>query len=806
MIESDLHKKGFLYSHAGKVSTEKFSFLLDRKSHIDKILAGIKRAKLIEEDYLDKEDSVDDELQNQINDIEDNDIFTKEYETKHISDLNEQKLKYFSNVKNPCTYIESKIKNKTRNKNIIKPKKNNGDDNNNNNGDDNNNNGDDNNKKTSNEIKAKEELKKLIFSSNNKFNYYYHLLHHTDNSNYYSEDENNNMIIFGPEVNATRYNPKLEYIYPKIIYSPSFKLMSGRYDYQILSNLVKSKLEKSKNKKKEIEKEKRMQKIKESVNAKLDTLYKFPTFYNEKNNEFIKNNEQLREMRELKRNESLIVDTPMIKNKILGDIEMEKQLQRGDLPEHHDVRIRNQKAFNSCLNKNDNKALEQIGGNRSNSLLLYDNNTINNETSLINNKNNSNINNNSSLNNNDTLYTSNALKNEYATLYNTNSNNNESNNNSNINFQNKSNSINIGFNNNNLITRMKNLKNINNNVNQKYFKKINVFKDQKKTFYTTSKSNIFKNMNKTSMSKMNKTIGTNIFQKKSGSTYNFNGKTYSRFFSKNNSLTNINSNKLKLKTINFDKMLSRQYLDNLDYEEEPLHPQVNPKYTYVQPKCIMKVVYANKTYHKSIKKFEGLGEEVTFDADKLFYKYNDHFPTKSFYFNKMSGRSSSIDGCLPSYMVNLGNRNSCIDFNDKSYKLNNFSEGKLKEQRSSFNQHKSFNSKLNMNSIILKEINKKKEENSEICQIYKKLKGENKNVRRKKKEIPGQRFMSISLKKNADNILPEFYRVNLDKVDFFRNRIDGITLKTYNKSIDERKQLLSNHDKKIFLVNTQNLS
>jgi hypothetical protein len=685
MIGSDFLKKGFLYSHAGKVSTEKFSYLLDRKSHIDKILAGIKREKIIETDFLDKEESVD-ELENQINDIEDENIFTNEYETKHISDLNEQKLKYFSNVKNPCTYIESKIKNRTRNN--YKLKKNNNNENNENNE-----------KKISNQTKAKEELKKLIHSSN-KFNYYYHLLHHTDNSNYYSEDENN-LIIFGPEVNATRYNPKLEYIYPKIIYSPSFKLMSGRYDQQFLSAIVRNKIEKNKNKKKEMEREQRMQKIKESVNSKMDTIYKFPTFYNEKNNEFVKNNEKIREMKELKRSESLVVDTPMIKEKILGDIEMEKQLQRGMLPEHHDVRIRTEKAFNSYLNKNYDKTLEQIGGNKSKSL-LYDNNTINNEPSLINNKNNSNINNNnnSSLNNNDTIYTSNAIKNEFATLYNTNSNNNESNSNSYFNIQHKNNSINIGFiNNNHLMKKMQNLNNNSKNINQSHFKKLNLFKNQQKSLYNTSQSNIFKNIKQLYSSKMNKTIGTNIYHKKDS---NYIGKTNSHFYHSNSSLMNKNSTKLK--SINFDKMLSRQYLDNLNYEEEPLHPQVNPKYNLVHPKCIMKVVYANKTYHKSIKKFEGLGEEVTFDADKLFYKYNDHFPTKSFYFNKMSGRSSSVDGCLPSYMVNLGNRNSCLDFNDKSYKLNYFSEGHLKEQRSSFNQHKSFNSKLNMNLLNLKDI------------------------------------------------------------------------------------------------------
>ena len=106
-----IKKNESLYSHTGKAASQKFSYLLDRKSHIDKILAGKKRVKIVETDFIDKEESFD-EFENQINDIEEEDIFTKEYKKKHILDLNDQKLKYFSNVKNPCTYIESKIKTK----------------------------------------------------------------------------------------------------------------------------------------------------------------------------------------------------------------------------------------------------------------------------------------------------------------------------------------------------------------------------------------------------------------------------------------------------------------------------------------------------------------------------------------------------------------------------------------------------------------------------------------------------------------------------------------------------------------------
>ena len=361
------------------------------------------------------------------------------------------------------------------------------------------------------------------------------------------------------------------------------------------------------------------------------------------------------------------------------------------------------------------------------------------------------------------------------------------------------------------LNKMKAIKNYNDNSqdnnSQKNFRKINFIQkkkferlmEPKKTMYNTSSaSNLFIDYNKVNRAsiKMNRTSGIGIFKKKNNSR---------KINNLNNPMNNINSSTGK--TVNFEKMLSREYLNNQGMVREPLHPQLNPKYDMVQPKCIMKVVYSNKTYFpKTVKRLEGLGEDVTFDADKIFYKYNDHFPTKSFYFDKMTGRNNSTDGYLPSYMVKLGNRYSCISFDEKSYKMNNFSEGHLKDQRSSFNQHKSFNWKLNMNLLDLNEINKARDEKSDIIKIYEKIKGTNsmKNIRRKKIKIPGQNFMNITLKKSSNSILPEYYRVNLDKVEqnkeYFKNKIDGITLKSYIKN--NANTLLSENEKRLFLVNS----
>ena len=762
--------KGLIYSHAGRVSLDQYSYLLDKKSHIDNILAGKKRNKIVEVDFIDKEETLDEF--DQINENEFEDIFSNEYKIRHLLDLKEQRQKFFSNVKNPCTFIESKVKNKNKTKkkskkNLI------------------------NMNPLDNKLIAKEELKKLMYS-NYRFGYYYHLLHHTDNSNYYIENNNNNSVISGPSVNATRYNPKLDFIFPKLIYSPSFKFMSGRYDQEILSKNIRNNIEKNKLKRKEMERLKRMEKIKNLVNSKIETKYKNPTFYNEKNNDFIKNNEKLREIKELKRSKSFIIDSPMIKDKIIGDVEMEKQLQRGMLPEHNDVRIRIEKAFHNILDKYENKTIEQLG-NTSNTYKgsgINDNNTKNNEQSLINNKSNNNLNNNSS-NINETIYTSNALKNEAATLYNNNIN--DSNTNSNINIEK------IEIKNNNINHKLKNL----NNIKIKYrkinsFKKKNFqnFRENKKTIYNSSSvSNFFiDNKMDKQPNHMNKTLGINSVSTKN----NYNNHNH-----RNNLINNIISKTTK--TINFEKMLSREYLDNQRMDKEPLHPQVSPKYDIIQPKCIMKVVYSKKTYYpKNTKNFEGMGEDITFDIDKVFYKYNNHFPAKSFYFDKMTGRANSIDG-YPSYMVNLYNRYSCLNFNNKSFKMNNYSEGKLEDQRSSFNQHKSFNWKLNMNKLNLNEINKLRE-SSDISKIYKKISGANsmKNLRRKKIRIPGQNYLSVYLKKNSSNDLPEYYQIDLDKIEknkeYLKNKIDGITLKTYIKP-NNANSLLSEKDKRLFLMN-----
>ena len=51
-------------------------------------------------------------------DSDNDNIFSKDYDNRHNLDIQEQKLKYFSNYRNPCTYIENKVKKENKMKKI----------------------------------------------------------------------------------------------------------------------------------------------------------------------------------------------------------------------------------------------------------------------------------------------------------------------------------------------------------------------------------------------------------------------------------------------------------------------------------------------------------------------------------------------------------------------------------------------------------------------------------------------------------------------------------------------------------------
>ena len=656
------------YSHIGKLSSDKISYLLEKNSQIDSGKTELNFINNLVSKGRNKEKT---DIQY---DSDNDNIFSKDYDNRHNLDIQEQKLKYFSNYRNPCTYIENKVKKENKNEKNKNVKN-------------------ENEKKTEdkNKIKAKKELQKIMDSGFN-FSYYHHLFHHTSDANFYSENKKNE-IILGPDINATRYNPNLEYIYPKTIYSPSFKLMDGRYDKELLIEKLKKELELKIKKNKENEKQ--LETIKNNIKSK--TQYKNPKLHYKKLN----------------------------KNK--GNI----------------------------FNENNTNTKEYTKYNKSGS------------------------------NNNDTVFTSNAIKNE-------------------------SNTVNSNTISNNII----NSKTVSNN---------NIILDNEiitgklSNYYRDLKTN--KNYRKINLVGGNKF--PNLFQKKqtkSSSVANIykNSKIKNLSFRQNKASKSSNKdnnekdkskkeNSFQLKGPNFHKMIGRKYLSKLKNIEEPIHPQINPNWNVIQPKCIMKIDYSySPIQKKKINEFQGLGDEATFNIDKLYNNYNNHFPAKSIYFNKMTGRTNNkIKNSLPFYMMNLCNRHSCNNFNEKSLKMNNFFEGRFKEPISTFNRQKSFNYKLKMNIENEKNLNLSTEEknnkNNAFNLFMKIFENNNNKTKRKKIAIPKQDFMSITYKNKIIDRLSEFYKMNLDTIQPI-NKIDGITFKSYRK-YSKDNNILNSKEKKIFSIN-----
>ena len=181
--------KNHFYSKIGKSSMEQFSYFINRKTQLDKLLSGKERHNFIKDLILDKEKPEDLEI---ANDSDDDDIFSVEYNERHNMDMDEQKKKYFENIKNPCMFIETRVKKEYQRKYKNKKLKeeiiirNNSYDNilNNKENKENNNNENKIILEDKHKILAKNELQKIIDKRyNNK--YYYNLLHNTDNANYY---------------------------------------------------------------------------------------------------------------------------------------------------------------------------------------------------------------------------------------------------------------------------------------------------------------------------------------------------------------------------------------------------------------------------------------------------------------------------------------------------------------------------------------------------------------------------------------------------------------------------------------------
>lgn len=247
-------------------------------------------------------------------------------------------------------------------------------------------------------------------------------------------------------------------------------------------------------------------------------------------------------------------------------------------------------------------------------------------------------------------------------------------------------------------------------------------------------------------------------------------------------------------SVNFKKMLSRAYLDKINRIEENIYSTITPNYEAIRPKCIMKVTYKNKKYNLHRPPFKGMSADYTFDMNKIFFKYNNHIPPKSFEFYKMAGRGNSTNSKLPSFMIGKFDRQSCITFNEKNLKLNSYANGQLKSSISSFNDRKSFNFKLN------EEKSKNNFGNDQFIEFENKVKKiieegiinnnecesnlDNEKVSNNSNNTENKNINSIPfrIKTMFKNFMSEYKRKNS-----LGNKIDGITFKSFKNTYKKQK-------------------
>ena len=723
---SQINNEDFNFSHIGKASQKQFLYLLDKKKDIDNLYQNKKERKIETHDIFEEKekDFYDDDYEK--DEYEDN-IFDKSYEARYKKELKEKKDKY-PQLRNSCSCLD--INNKQGN---IKNKKKFG-------------------KKNKEETKAS--LDNINYEMENG-RYKYHLIHHkhdyiiNKSSNYFNNNNN--------QVSSNSYKPKLEFIFKKIIYSPEFAKMSGRFDQENKKNKIENKIDEILKTQKQKEFASYQRQLKKIRNLKLVPLQR-----NESEENFFLDKRPIKKFRTIDNNN----DSKKLNSEFT--LRGNSNDNGENINDSRNGIINLGKRNNSVL-MNEPKYIEFNSGNsgtdrlNKGSNIPYIKNIEDYEKKNISNKLNENTL--STIDNNRTVSSRKKQQSNYDTeiIY-PNISKNDSN--SNMLIDNNYNNYSLPY-------------------------------KRKKSFSTLNNINYLVGIKKTDQTNNSNLQPTNYF-------------LINKKFENNSDILPEKKRTDELsKVVNFEKMLSREYINKLKKQTKNIYGALSPKYDVIKPRCIMKVIYEKKNRSKKYikKEFKSDYNQIVFNIDKYYNNYNNHFPPKNIFLGKITGRRT--DTILPTYMLDQYNRNSFNTFNEKSLKMNNFANGEFLPQKSSFNDKRTFNYKL----IDQYTGNDYETLDQEIHSIFRRITKYPISNKKNLGELRSNSSSNIDIERNRNNNLiqnnfmrttkiPEYYQVNLDKYGKYPfscgEKIDGFTLKTI-KSSKSAVNLLSEHEKKIFL-------
>ena len=521
-------------------------------------------------------------------------------------------------------------------------------------------------------------------------------------------------------------NPNSNYLYKKITYSQSFEKMIGRYDKIEKKKCIEKKLEKFRKKKcpKEIKKKKE----KTDLDKKED-----------------KEEEKEKEKEDEKDEKDKIQKKQIVNNP--SSLNMDTMLERGNLPKHHDVRLRTTKGIEaknqspiffrqlsslSVLNDkkrfsfNNNRLFSSLNVNHKNNLLINDNKKF---------------------------------------------------------FDEKVNPISKR-----MFSGLSSAKDIKNSKDISFTSNIFIDKSPKKELiFTPEFKSMKRNFSSSDFNITRKNINPDktlsyTFNSKSKTNINFHvNKTRNKHL-----LLNSPKNQMHNSAVSFKKMLSRDYVNRIQLNDKiGAGMPLTPNYSYVFPKVVMSVKYSTKSNFNRKPQFReicGINVEEK-KKEGISQKIN---------FSKMFGRGN-INHEFPIFMDNINSRNAFDFVTVKSLKMNHSSKRKFNNPTSSFNNKKSFNINISNNSLNImrdsvKNIKEMKEKenrirlyNNNIKNIFKKVVYDDiidkNDITKDIFDVKKNPELIKTINSSYKNLMNDYYKLNLDYLDknFGKKKIDGIT-------------------------------
>ena len=158
--------------------------------------------------------------------------------------------------------------------------------------------------------------------------------------------------------------------------------------------------------------------------------------------------------------------------------------------------------------------------------------------------------------------------------------------------------------------------------------------------------------------------------------------------------------KKKINAPDFDKIISREYYENLADRGSSLIPFSLPNFKQVRERPLTMVVYERPHYNKRKPIYmKGIEPSLYNDQYKYIEFINNYTRCITPNLDKMMARPPDNGSPLPVYMKGCVSREGCNITTDISLKMNNYAEGKFLSNYTSFWPKKSYNKIINLNLL-----------------------------------------------------------------------------------------------------------